>query len=126
MTGYQDNTLSCYQQSLTNLVPGRGDAMLISEEEIERIRTALLRPGHQARTEDVIALVNAALAAHRFRSVLKHGVMVQNLKDKGLSHTNHYQQIEAEFWHEAREAVAKRAKSDTIETLINDTLKGEL
>jgi hypothetical protein len=92
--------------------------MLISEEEIERIRTALLKPGHQARTEDVIALIHAALAAHRFRSVLKHGVMVQNLKDKGLSHTNHYQQIEAEFWEEAREAVKKPSESNVADTLI--------
>jgi hypothetical protein len=91
----------------------RSYAILLSEDAIQSMRAkATILPG------DLAALIETALAVHRFRSILKRGVMVQNIKNKGLSHTNHYRQIEAEFWEEAREAVKKPGELNAADTLI--------
>jgi hypothetical protein len=76
--------------------------MLMSEEEIKRIQIMVTKPNGTPSIEEVIKLIETALAAHHYRRILKSGVMVQNIKDRGLGHTNHCQQLEAEFWREVR------------------------
>jgi hypothetical protein len=58
--------------------------MLMSEEDIQRIQNMVTKPHGTPSTEDVIKLIETALAAHRYRRILKHGVMVQNIRDRGL------------------------------------------
>jgi hypothetical protein len=79
--------------------------MLMSEEDIQRTQSMVTKPNGAPSNEEVIKLIETALAAHRYRRILKTGVMVQNIKGRGLGHTNHCQQLEADFWQEVRGAL---------------------
>ncbi len=92
--------------------------MPMSEADIESFRALVMKPNSKYSREELMHLIETALAAHRYRAILKHGVMVQNINDKGLGHTNHCQQLETDFWKDAREAVKNPSQLGATDALV--------
>jgi hypothetical protein len=89
--------------------------MQLSEDAIEQLRIAATTPHGTVSREDVINLIETALAGYRCQRILKQGVIAKNIEDQGLGHTNHARQLMVEFWKDAREAVKKPGQPNAAE-----------